>query len=231
MLSIIDFQDNQKWDEVVKSFENYEVNYLNGYVNAFYRQGDGEPLLVYYNDNETRAINVIMKRDISKIEDLTNKIPANTWFDLSTPYGYGGFLIEGKNYEKVNKAYEKYCKEEGFICEFVRFHLINEYHLKYNGEIETNTRNVVRDLEVPLDLMFMDFEHKVRKSIKKANKAELEIEVDLDGKRLNEFLSIYYGTMDRSNANKTFYYPKEFFENLNKMENNFVYLHVWYQKK
>lgn len=231
MYSVISSDQNNKWDNIVKSFKSYDVNYLSGYAKAFQLQGEGKPFLFYYNDGSTRAINVVMKRDIAYAKQFNNILPLDTYFDLSTPYGYGGFLIEGPNYNAVNDAYDTYCKENGFVCEFVRFHLLNNYESQFNGSTETLTRNVIRDLEMPLEDMFMDFEHKVRKSIKKANRAGLEIEIDTKGVRLEEFLDIYYSTMDRSNANENFYFPRGFFETMNKMGGNFVYLHALYEGK
>lgn len=229
MYSVISNEQYNKWDKIVKSFKGYDVNYLSGYAKAFQLQGEGIPFLFYYNDGSTRAINVLMKRDIANSKQFNDILPLDTYFDLSTPYGYGGFLIEGQNYSAVHDAYDTYCRENGFVCEFVRFHLLNNYQSYFNGSTETLSRNVIRDLEMPLEDMFMDFEHKVRKSINKANRAGLEIEIDATGARLDEFLNIYYGTMNRSNANENFYFPREFFETLNKMKENYVFFHALYE--
>ncbi|MGB4660430.1 MAG: GNAT family N-acetyltransferase [Mobilitalea sp.] len=231
MLSVITINEIEKWDSIVKSFPSYDVNYLSGYAKAFQQHGDGEPLLFYYNDNNTRAMNVVMKRDISQDKMFMDILPINTYFDLSTPYGYGGFWIEGDAYTEVNEAYDSYCRENGFVCEFVRFHLFSEYQPCFNGLSETHTHNVVRSLEIPLEEMLMDFEHKVRKNIKKAEKAGLEVRIDTTGERLDEFLDIYYGTMDRTEANKEFFFTKDFFQTLNTMEDNYVYIHVIYEEK
>jgi hypothetical protein len=231
VLQIVTVENSKYWDEVVKSFKKHDVNYLSGYVKAFQLQGDGEPLLFYYNDNTTRAINVVMKRDIALVKPFKKKLPLNTYFDISTPYGYGGFLIEGDNYNAVNDAYDTYCKENGYVSEFIRFHLFSGFQPYYTGVSETQTRNVVRDLEIPLNDMVMNFEHKVRKSLKKAEKAGLEIEIDTSGARLEEFLDIYYGTLDRSKAKENFYFPEDFFYSINEMEGNYIYMHVLYENK
>jgi hypothetical protein len=226
MLSVISINEAKKWDEIVLSFKNYDVNYLSDYAKAFQLIGSGEPLLFYYDDGSTRAINVIMKRDIADNEFFKNQIPQNTWFDFSTPYGYGGFWIDGKNYEGINKSYENYCNEQGIICEFVRFHLLSDYQQHYNGTSETRTHNVIRSLDLSLDDMLMDFEHKVRKNIKKANKSGLEVKIDYTGERLDDFLDIYYSTMERTGATEDYFFSREFFQVLNEMEGNYVYIHV-----
>jgi hypothetical protein len=231
LYKIVTINQSELWDNIVKSFKNYDVSYLNGYAKAFQIHGDGEPFLFYYNDGRTRAINVVMKRDIAKSKNFKDKLPLNTWYDLSTPYGYGGFWIEGEGYEKVNIAYDLFCKENGFISEFVRFNLFSNYRLHYNGSTETHTKNVVRTLELPLDEMMMDFEHKVRKNLKKANQAELQVEIDSTGSRLDDFLDVYYGTMNRTSAKNDYFFSKDFFKMLNEIESNYVYVHILYESK
>ena len=225
-VSIITLEEKQKWNKIVKSFANYDVFYLSEYVEAFKIHGDGEPILFYYNDGKIKAMNVIMKRDIGKIKDFKDK-----YFDLTSPYGYGGFIIEGKDYKKVNKAYKKYCKKNNIVCEFVRFHLLEGYEKKYNGKVENIKHNIIRKLDINPEEMLMDFEHKVRKNIKRANKNGLQIQIDTEGKSLHEFLSIYYSTMDRNNAEKGYYFKREFFEKLNEMKDNVVYFNVLYEGK
>ena len=73
-----------------------------------------------------RAINVIIKRDLADYPPFVGKIEKNTLFDTTTPYGYGGWLIEGENYSALQAAYEDFCQKEHIICEFVRFHPLLE---------------------------------------------------------------------------------------------------------
>jgi hypothetical protein len=225
---VITIEESQKWDDIVRSFINYDVNYLSRYARAFQLHGDGEPILFYYDDGSTRAMNVVMKRDIAEAAPFKNKLPVNAWFDLSTPYGYGGFWVEGEDYEAVNAAYDEYCRKNGFICEFVRFHLFSDYQQHYNGESESHTHNVVRSLELPLEEIQREFEHSVRKNLKKAVSSGLSIEIDTTGARLKDFLQIYYGTMKRRNAAENFFFSRCYFEVLNEMKGNYVYFHVLY---
>lgn len=230
MFSIITLDENDRWDKVVKSFLNYDVCFLSGYAKAFHIHGDGEPLLFYFDDGKTRAINVVMKRDIADIPLFKEHIPAKTWFDLSTPYGYGGFWFDGeRNYEAVGTTYDEYCRKQGFVSEFTRFHLLSEYQPYYSGISETHTHNVIRSLDIPLDEILHDFEYKVRKNLKRAEASGLQIEIDTTGDMLDDFLNIYYGTMDRTNAKDNFMFTKEYFENINLMQDNYVYFHVLYE--
>jgi hypothetical protein len=226
MLSLISIENEKKWDGIVKSFKDYDPFYLSGYAKAFQLHGDGEPLLFYYDNGSTRAMNVVMKRDIAETAFYKDKLPANKLFDISTPYGYGGFWVDGEDHEAVDKAYNNYCREQGFVSEFVRFHLFSDYRLHYSGIVETYSHNVVRSLELTLDEILGEFEHKIRTNLRRAAASGLNIEIDTNGKRLDDFLKVYYGTMDRRNALESFYFPKKFFEAINELKENYVYLHV-----
>src|SRR5699024_3935079 len=126
ILKIIGIDDSTRWDEIVKSFSNADVYYLSGYVKAFKIHGDGEPILYYYEDENIRAINVVMKRDIAEDKKFSESIPKDHFFDISTPYGYGGFIIEGEpnssSLDALNKQYIQINQENNIISEFVRFH-------------------------------------------------------------------------------------------------------------
>lgn len=229
----ISVEQSEQWNATVRSFENYDVFYLNEYVTAFMKEDEknGVPILLLYQNGNDKAINVVFRRDIAKDAKLQGKIIENTYFDLITPYGYGGFWGNISDYKALNVAYNEYCKDKHYICEFVRFELFGNYHQYYDGEVETRTHNVVRNLEIPLDDMWMDFRQKVRKNVKKATKNNLQIIIEKSGEHLQEFLEIYYSTMERSNAEDEYYFSKAFFENLNMMRDNVMYFHVLYEGK
>ena len=225
--------ETEKWNEIVRSFSDYDVFYLNEYVTAFQQEQskNGEPVLLYYQNQGDRAINVVFKRDVSKDEKMAGKIEEEKYFDLISPYGYGGFWGQISDYDALNASYNAYCFENGYICEFVRFELFGDYSKHYDGEVETRTHNVVRNLELSLDEMWMEFKQKVRKNVKKATRNELQIVLDNTGEHLEDFLRIYYSTMDRSDAENEYYFSREFFETLNKMQDNVMYFHALYQGK
>lgn len=231
MFKTISQNEKEVWDSIVKSFINYDVNYLCDYVSAFKEIEDEEPILFYYESNNTRAIYVFIKRDISNSIYFKGKIPEKTFFDIISPYGYGGFLIEGSDPKSVYDSFTEYCTKNDFVSEFVRFHLLSNSKDYFPGLLESNMHNIIRTLDLPLDEIVADFEYSVRKNINKAMRSGLIIEVDTDGNRINDFLEIYYETMTRTGANASFFFPKKFFEDLNSMVGQFVYIHVLFEEK
>ena len=83
--------ENALWDGIVKSFPDYEAFYLSDYVNAFMKENkkNGEPLLLVYENNQDKAINVVFRRDVACDKKLKGLVSPRTYYDLITPYGYG----------------------------------------------------------------------------------------------------------------------------------------------
>lgn len=224
--------EKERWNQIVKSIKGHDVFYLNEYVTAFMREDEsnGVPVLLYYENKNDRAINVVFKRDVSKDHKFNDVLSMDTYFDLITPYGYGGFLGEIDDYNFLNAAYSKYCVDNKYICEFVRFELFSDYYQHYSGETESRTHNVVRSLDIPINAIWMDFKQKVRKNVKRANTYGLEIIIDTVGIYMDDFLRIYYGTMERSDAEDSFYFKKTFFEEMMSMDNA-VMFHVKFEER
>lgn len=233
MMTVYTVEQTTQWNDTVRSFKDYDVFYLNEYALAFMQEDEknGIPFLLYYENGTDRAINVVFKRDVSKDEKFAGRIEENQYFDLISPYGYGGFWGNISDYDSLNRAYNKFCMENHYICEFVRFELFGDYYNRYDGETETRTHNVVRNLELPIEDIWMDFKQKVRKNVKRANKNELKIIIENTGEYLDDFLNIYYSTMERSNAETEYYFSKNFFKTLDQMKENIMYFHTAYEDK
>ncbi len=232
MLKVFNLDQHEQWDAIVRSFLNYDVYYLSGYAQACQLHGDGEPLLFYCEMDNVRGIQVVMKRDIAQIPQFAGKIPAGQYFDFATPYGYGGWLLEGEgDPSPIYAAYLNWCRENSIVSEFVRFELFSNSRTGYYGEVIPRTNNIVRSLDIPMEEMLMDFEHKVRKNLKKAESFGLGIAVDATGEHLEDFLEIYYGTMDRNDATQSYYFKENFYQQINTLKGNYMYFHVLLENK
>lgn len=232
-LTECNYKERKEWNRIVRSFKNYDVFYLNEYVTAFMKEDpqNGIPLLLLYESGNDRAMNVVFRRDVAKDKKFQGKIDENSYFDLISPYGYGGFWGNVENWDGLNKAYQTYCEEKGYICEFVRFELFSTYRRHYAGDVETRTHNVVRNLEMSLDDIWMDFKQKVRKNVKCATRNNLQIIIENTDEHLKDFLDIYYSTMDRCDAQNSFFFSKEFFEEISLMHENIMFFYAVFDKK
>ena len=206
---------SDEWDKVVRSFSSYDVYYLPGYVKAFWLHGDGQPMLFYYEDKNVRGINAVMKRDISDDNFFADKIERKTFFDFITPYGYGGWLIEGGETDALFSAYEAWCRENSIVSEFVRYHPM----LK-NADLSKNFYNVIplgktvfMDISSP-DTIWANLTSKNRNMVRKAQKNNVKIHRGQYPEIYRTFKVIYDQTMDSDNAKPYYYFGDAFYDSI-----------------
>ena len=213
MIKAIGLDNGKIWDEIVCSFKEYDVYYLSGYVKAFQLNGDGEPMLLYFEGDETRAINVVMKRDIGRYEKLSPFIGENTYFDITTPYGYGGFLIEGKDVEQLNVEYSDYCRSNRIVSEIVRFHplLKNQACVELIYDEVCLGKTIVIDTKSP-EKIWENFTSQNRNMVRKAKKSGLQVYWMRDESIIGTFMELYNATMDKDRAADYYYFDKFFYE-------------------
>ena len=212
MLSVYTVTETENWDSVVRSFVEFDVYWLSGYVKAFKIHGDGEPLLFYWDDGETRGINVVMKRDVSNDAHFTGIIEKGKFFEFSTPYGYGGWLIEGKNTEKLFEGYEKWCQKNSIISEFVRFHPMLQNQVKCENHYSVVQLGEVVHMELSSpEIIWKNIISKNRNKIRKAVKNNVQIYNGRYPEIYERFQIIYNETMDRDHAEDYYYFDKDFY--------------------
>lgn len=232
-LKVFTLQQTEEWDQIVRSFENYDVYWQSGYVKAFEVHGDGTPLLFYYESDFVRGINVVMKRDVALDSHFAGIISEGKYFDFSSPYGYGGWLIEGEGFSELFYSYEQWCRKNGIISEFVRFHPVLENHLFSEGKYDViplgNT--VVLDL-TSTDVIWANMTSKNRNMIRKAKKNGVEIYSGRYPQIYEEFRGIYNQTMDKDNAEEYYYFDKKFYQSvLSDLPQNAQVFYAIYENK
>ena len=210
-LKVLTIKQFEEWDAIVRSFKEYDVYWLSGYGKAFQLHGDGEPLLFYYEDKVTRGINVVMKRDVSWDARFAGKIDKNTLFDFVTPYGYGGWIVEGDNTECLFDSYFRWCQENNVVSEFVRYHPVLMNHMKSNSfyDVLALGDTIALDLDSP-ETIWKNLSSKNRNMVRKA----IVIYNGRYPQIFDEFRKIYNGTMDKNNAEVYYYFKPEFYESV-----------------
>lgn len=215
-LTVYAMEQAEQWDKIVRSFRTYDVYYLSGYVKAFELHGDGEPLLFYYEGSGIRGINVVMKRDIVKDSRFVDKLPENTYFDFATPYGYGGWLLEGEgDPAPLFAAYEAWCQKNYIVSEFVRYHpvLSNQERTGNAYEVIPLGGTIAMDLSSP-ETIWANITSKNRNMIRKAQKNEIRIFSGRNPRLFETFREIYNATMDKDHAAKYYYFSPAFYESI-----------------
>ena len=216
-LNVIGLEKSDLWDEIVTGFQDYDVYYLSGYVRAFQIHGDGTPQLFYYNRDGLRGIYVYMKRETS----------LHGVYDAISPYGYGGFLLEGDTSEQhlqdLWNAYTQKMQEDNIVDNFVRYHpvLRNSEHMKSISDVIDLGKTIAMDLSSE-DIIWTNIHSKNRNMIRKAEKNGIEIKHGKGLELFDEFIKIYNATMDKDNAEDYYYFEPAFYCSVHEdLKNNY----------
>lgn len=202
-----------------------------------------------YEDIENGKAEVFeFKCEIGKIENqfIKREIPNNinniTYFDIVTPYGYGGPLItEIKDKEKINylvkryiEAFKEYCEKNNIVSEFIRFHPIIENHKYFEDTYEViNIRKTlgtnIKDYDDPIK---EEFSKSARKSIRQILKKGITYRIIENPDSVGSFKEIYYSTMDRNGASEYYYFDDNYFKKcLTYFKDNLLLIEVLYEEK
>ena len=224
---VIDFNDKEKWAEITK---NREVYYQWQYVDAFNCIGDGTPKLAYAKLNDEYVFNVFFVRDIA--DNLKLDKSKYNYYDIITPYGYGGIDSNSSNKELLDyfhKMFEKYCLDNNIVSEFVRLCPFTNNYLNYNDsyELVNVSKTVYMKLDNP-EQIWNDMEGRCRTSIRKANSYNLVVKNGFNREMLDEFISIYKDTMSRDSAESYYFFNDVFFDSIYKNLGDFAKIYTVY---
>lgn len=204
------------WNQYVKSFRNWDVYYLCEYAISLMLHGDGIPLLICYEDSASRMCYVVMKRDISEDIRFQKNIEKNRYFDLETPYGYGGPLVDGTFPVNSQQAFLdellEYCKRENIVSQFVRFHPLLNNHKEFYMITENRYLHDTIFMDTSSDdLIFRNMDSKNRNMVRKANNAGIQV-VKRPMDDYQAFFEMYCETMRQHDADDYYCFSQRYFE-------------------
>lgn len=233
-MEIISVQQKETWNNLVKSFSQWDVYYLQEYAYSLKLHGDGEPYLIYDKYENGRMCYVVMQQDIASFPALSDYLEPGVYYDWSTPYGYGGPLTDGEITEKWMARFlgnlTEWCKEHGVITQFFRYHPLqqNQKVMEQISDVIYEKKTVYVDTESK-EIIFQNMTPNNRNMIRKAIKNGIQIVTD-QGERMDDFIAIYEQTMQMHQAADYYYFEKQYFEYLrDEMRENTIFFYALYQ--
>lgn len=235
-MNIIPVTEKEKWNDVVTKFKKWDIYYLNEYADSLRIHGDGEPCLVYFELVTGRLVYVVFQNDISDLKYFKGNLESKKYFDWSTPYGYGGPLIEGnlsdEDLRLVRKELYSFAQANGIVSQFIRFHPILQ-NSKCFDEICNNVnlkQTIVVDTQ-SIELIWKNMTPNNRNMVRKAEKNGVKIVID-HGERISEFIKIYKQTMDIRQADDYYYFEDTYFDYIIKNFNkNVIFFYAEFEEK
>lgn len=215
MLKIYTLNEAEQWDSIVRSFSDYDIYYLSGYTRGLQSHGDGEPLLIHYQGEQLRGIQVMMKRRLSDDSRFAGKLEEEL-YDLITPYGYGGWLLEGEgDVRLLMEEYDHWCVRNRIVSEFIRFHplLKNQEAVCEYYDVVPLGATVAMDISSQ-QTIWDNLTSKNRNMVRKGQKSGLRIYRANSPEIYEVFRQIYDRTMDKDHADSYYYFGDRYYESM-----------------
>ena len=215
--------ERNEWNQVLQQFPNINDVYFNyDYFNIYKCHFNAEPEAIVW---ENKYISIFWSH---LVREVPHKAGSNrNFFDLITPYGYGGPLISYKDSDKAKiresldqfmKEYIEFARKKNYICEFIRFHpILNNWEPFLEGFQKTITLEHINDtvqidLTKNLDQIWQELRKGHKYNIKKTERENCEVKLfenpsDAD---IDAFISLYHETMKNNCASNKYFFTPSF---------------------
>ncbi len=228
-------RDREEWNRLVKGFPDWDVYYLYEYARSLEIHGEGMPVLLYWKGTKMELCYVIMLQDIAGFGGFFGSLVEKEYFDMTTPYGYGGPLVKGEISEgelsRFVKDLTEECNKRKIVSQFFRFDpFVGQQDAFFEMFEARSLKNTVyMDLESE-DIIWGNMDPKNRNMVRKARKNGVQIFSD-SGEHLEEFIGIYNETMQRNRAEEFYYFGRDYFEYLQQeFSDHMVYFYAVYEQ-
>lgn len=209
MIEIFNASQRGEWQAVLEEIGADDIYfspdylYANGYVS-----GGTAECFVYRHDDAIIAYPY-----------LRRPIDGHDLFDLTSPYGFGGYITATGQAAMADfsTAFRAYCQETHVVSEFIRYHPLFENHgytVDDSLEVSEHQQVVVAELDQTSSDLAASIAKDARKKIRRADKVGISITHDADWENYQGFTALYHQTMAQKSASQFYHFSPCFFADL-----------------
>lgn len=217
MFKVYDLKD-AKWLDFIENFKNKDIYYDSDYYKSLSKYLNAKIFMLCFEKGDERLCEVVQINDIHDFEPLSKYVPKDTYFDMETPYGYGGILANNISSETLKEYYnhkENWAKRNNIVSEFIRYNPILNNNVYSNDKTkQINEKSTIYIDLASKELIVSNMDSKNRNMVRKAIRSGVEIKVANEDNLeciMQKFKELYFKTMQRNNANKFYYFDEEYF--------------------
>lgn len=233
-MEVIQIEEKNRWNTIVNSFQKVDIYYQYEYVKSLLASETAQGLLFYFHGTGASMCFPMLVKDISEDSHFKRFLPQGLYFDMETPYGYGGPLFDSLDDEDVvifRKELYDWCNKNKIVSQFVRFNPVSD-NVKQSGklydEVAYQHHTIFMDT-TDKSFIMSNMDTKNRNMVRKALKNGVEILIDDSLESIDEFKTVYHSTMDYHNADEMYYFPDEYYNYLKKefLDHILLFRAVW----
>jgi hypothetical protein len=209
----------QSWLDMLKRSWRHDFYHLPSYHALAERAGEGRAsLFVYEEAGELIALPLLI-RSLENIEALEGD--ARGWFDATSVYGYPGPIssrpeLPSRIVASFQNALRESLSKLGIVAAFSRLHpLIAQAPLLAGiGECLPLGQTVSIDLTLSPAAQLAQYRNGHAYDLRKLKRLGIECIEDTQLAYLDQFIAIYRETMRRVNAGGSYFFDRNYFEEL-----------------
>lgn len=194
-----DDEDRSQWNSMLADHAKSKPACFPAFLDLL-RSSSDRPVLLVWKGGPATAVMPLLVRDIVD--------PDGAWrgYDAQGAYGYStAQWLSGRSGDEDAfwAAVGDWASREGLVSIVARLPVAGNW-MEWPSRRYRVAANVVRDLR-PSQELWTDFEHKVRKNVKKATRSGVSIRIGSAIDHAHDFLAVYAHTMGRREASTRFH--------------------------
>ncbi|WP_335870609.1 GNAT family N-acetyltransferase [Bacillus sp. 2205SS5-2] len=226
-----DLSQQDQWNYYFNRLEDKDIYFSPKYCELYERNGDGKAILFIYHEQENFVYYPFFIRSLKDLPESINPSSGEEFFDITTPYGYGGPNPNLKGCEdekgflhRFHDVFHQYCVENNIITEFIRFHPLLQNQKYFDESFIHYSRNTVYiDTSIDKEEIWENYHSTHRNRIRKSLKNNFKIR-HRSLKEHKDFRRLYYSTMNKNNALDYYYFSEQYLNNIEDLLEDNVYL-------
>jgi hypothetical protein len=142
------------------------------------------------------------------------------YFDLTSVYGYCGPISNGhfndlskEHFAFFHQKFSEFCTKNYIVSVFSRLHPLSDYSNFFDnfGEFADINKTVVIDLEQSPQEQIKQYRKSTKYEIKYLRERDFSIIETKNPKDIDNFIEMYYKTMEKVRAFDRYYYDRDYF--------------------
>jgi len=144
MYEILDCKLNIKyWKKILVENNIHNILYFPEYLLLWELNGDGIAKNFFYKCDYGIVLYPFLIRKINELKFFQQMKITEIFYDITSPYGYGGPLVRSYGKSDKNllvngfiKEFSLFCEKNNIVSEFIRFHPLMENHANFINRLE-----------------------------------------------------------------------------------------------
>lgn len=214
---VIPVSDGKRWDEILTQADEYNFYHLSAFHRLAAMRSGGQAMMPVLREGDYQIAFPLMLRDLGS--QLADGIGAG-YMDATSVAGFAGpVMSKGEPPEEIRQAFlahlREFLEQNRVVTVYSRLNPIRPQTCILHGCGEIVERGVTLsiDLTASPDEQIARYRRDHRKEIKRLKSMGLTCE-HVGEECLDDFMRVYYETMQRVSAVSAYYFDRSYFEYL-----------------